>query len=316
MELTEGNKQFIMIVLLLVMFLVLAVELMYIRSKKRKSLNKFNETRSEEAFNVIHTTNRIITTMRSLGVDVAEAETFMREARQYQAQGNHDMAISRSEMAKDVLKTAKARFDREQASGDDAPSGIHDHVEPVTFKQPVEDPLLPTPPSAAVKKPDNYLQSKFLLGTVRGLLKKEENQDIPGAREMFENAKAEFGNENYTKALSLALKAEKMLKVRNLGHIAETPIPHSGDDIDGEAEEEVIEEEEFEHRHQRKHTVVEGIIETGDVDCDSCGAEVHIDDAFCRKCGDKLEFIIVCPGCEAEVESDDMFCRKCGERLG
>ena len=311
MELSDSNKQLIIIVLMLVMFLVLVVELMYIRAKKRKSLGKLNESKSEEAFNVIHTTNRIISTMRARGVDVSEAEDFMREARQYQAQGSHEMAISRSERAKDVLKAAKARFDREQEDAGDA-SSHSSSVESVTFKESTHDPLLPIPPGEAVRKPDNYMQAKFLLGTVRDLLKKDENQDIPESQEMFGNAEQEFNSENYTRALSLALKAEKMLKVGNLDHIAETPMPHCEDDM----EEEIIEEEEYEHRHHQKHTVIEGIIETEDVECDSCGAEAHMDDAFCRKCGNELDFIVVCPGCEVEVDSDDVFCRKCGERLG
>ncbi len=311
MDLTASNKQLIIIVLLVLMFLVLAVELMYLKSKKRKSLNKLNETKSEEAFNNIHTTNQIISTMRAKGVEVDEAEVYMKEARQYQARGDHETAISRSNKAKEVLKAAKMRFDREQE--DTEPVSSDDpYIEPVTFRESTDDPLLPSQPStSAVKRPENYMQAKFLLGTVRDLLKKDENQDLPKAKKMFKSAEKEFDNENYTKALSLALKAEKMLKIGNLDHIAETP-QASEEEVE---EEEIIDEEEYEHRHHQKHTVIEGIIET-EASCDSCGADAHMDDAFCRKCGNELDFVVVCPGCETEVEGVDAFCRKCGEKLG
>jgi predicted amidophosphoribosyltransferase len=43
---------------------------------------------------------------------------------------------------------------------------------------------------------------------------------------------------------------------------------------------------------------------------------VNVNDAFCRGCGQKLEFLTNCPGCEADIEAHDKFCRKCGHDLG
>lgn len=57
--------------------------------------------------------------------------------------------------------------------------------------------------------------------------------------------------------------------------------------------------------------------------CDSCGAELPIDSAFCNKCGAKqsdLETEVVsagkiCPKCGATLEKGDLFCVSCGYKL-
>ena len=57
--------------------------------------------------------------------------------------------------------------------------------------------------------------------------------------------------------------------------------------------------------------------------CESCGAELPINSAFCNKCGKKqgeLETEVVaagkiCPKCGASLEDGDMFCVSCGYKL-
>lgn len=48
--------------------------------------------------------------------------------------------------------------------------------------------------------------------------------------------------------------------------------------------------------------------------CPRCGAALGPQDAFCGKCGVKIEY--ACPRCGAAVEADDVFCGKCGTRVG
>ncbi|MFA5895712.1 MAG: zinc ribbon domain-containing protein [Thermoplasmata archaeon] len=47
--------------------------------------------------------------------------------------------------------------------------------------------------------------------------------------------------------------------------------------------------------------------------CPECGARLGPQDAFCGKCGAKIEY--ACPQCGAVLEPDDTFCGKCGARL-
>ena len=57
--------------------------------------------------------------------------------------------------------------------------------------------------------------------------------------------------------------------------------------------------------------------------CESCGAELPINSAFCNKCGAKqgdLETEVVtagkiCPKCGATLEDGDIFCVSCGYKL-
>ncbi len=57
--------------------------------------------------------------------------------------------------------------------------------------------------------------------------------------------------------------------------------------------------------------------------CESCGAELPINSAFCNKCGAKqgeLETEVVtagriCPKCGATLEEGDVFCISCGYKL-
>ncbi len=302
----SDTKNIIILVLVVTMFIVLVVELMYIRSKKKKKISKFEETRADEAFNKIHTTDRIISTMRSQGVDVQGAEQLLKEARQYESRRDFVSAIESAERSKIILKNAKRDHDLQRSSDQDEsnPSVIDNSSKKFLN----DDPLLPMPKDIrSGERPANFMQAKFLLATVKDLLNEDENQGIEEANLMFKEASEEFEKENYTKALSLALKTEKMLKVGSFEHIAETPMPHT--DEDGE--------ETGDEAHQSEPTVIEEIIENGaeDAACDSCGADAHVEDSFCRKCGNELEFIIICPSCDAEVENDDVFCRKCGQKL-
>ncbi|MCK4757100.1 MAG: zinc ribbon domain-containing protein [Thermoplasmata archaeon] len=308
MALTESDKNLIIIILLITMVIVLAVEIMFIQSKKKKKLARLKETKSEEAFNKIHTTARIISLMRNQGVDVSEAERIIDTARRLQSQRNYDMAIDKAEAAKTALMRAKSDQDALRPSYlDSSSSSATPAYKPTARlikpdydeKDYDDEEAIYSRPVTPDSRPENYLQAKFLLQTVEDLLSKKENKGIKGARKIFETASEEYESQNYTKALSLALKVDRMLKSSSVAliNIGEEPVI---EDEDGEGEEV--------HHHPDDVVIHE-------IACDSCGNDVELDDAFCRKCGEELDFMVVCPGCESEVEDDDQFCRKCGEKL-
>ncbi len=47
--------------------------------------------------------------------------------------------------------------------------------------------------------------------------------------------------------------------------------------------------------------------------CPTCGAPLGPHDAFCGKCGTRIEY--ACPQCGAVLEPEDAFCGKCGARV-
>ncbi len=47
--------------------------------------------------------------------------------------------------------------------------------------------------------------------------------------------------------------------------------------------------------------------------CPQCGAPLGSGDAFCGRCGTRIEY--ACPKCGSAVEAEDGFCGKCGARV-
>ena len=49
--------------------------------------------------------------------------------------------------------------------------------------------------------------------------------------------------------------------------------------------------------------------------CPNCGAEYQDQDAYCSKCGTKLDATNVCQKCGYPVSTDEVFCRHCGHQI-
>ncbi|KYK30376.1 MAG: hypothetical protein AYK23_01230 [Candidatus Proteinoplasmatales archaeon SG8-5] len=247
------------------------------RRKKEMRLRRTpkGESLSDKAHNLIMTTENISTSLANQGIPTVEANTLLTEAKRYEVMGDHQTAIDKAEAAKLALIRAK----RERDVGQPGPAvqraqgGLK--MEEETYDEELVD---------ISKLPKNYMQAKFMLSSAKDII--EKNGVKSGeAYDYYKQAKERFDAEDYSKALSLAIKAERLLDSETVGLI-------------GEEETDEIEEE-----------VVEVQV------CPECDAEVSADDAFCRSCGQKLEFITACPGCEADIDSDDKFCRKCGHKL-
>jgi len=129
--------------------------------------------------------------------------------------------------------------------------------------------------------PTNYIQSKFMLNTTKDLIEKKGIKNGE-AHDFYISAAKAYEQKDYTKALSLAITAERLLDSGTLTLIGEEKLPSGS--------EEVI------------------------LVCPGCEAEVTEADAFCGKCGQNLT-ATGCPGCGAELNSSDRFCRKCGYKL-
>ncbi len=289
----------IQIMMLIMMIIVVSIEIGYIlwRRKKRESEMRFKkkqkgETLSEKAHNLIITTESISSTLAAQGVATFNADSLLKEAKDYRARGDYSAAIERAETAKLALLRAK-REHTVPGTVQPVPDPSETEMSPVMAPE-TEDIEMAHAPGESVDKsklPDNYMQAKFMISTIKDQLDEKGMEDGEGgsskkeAVSFFKKAKKYFKNEEYSKALSYAIKAERLLDTETLGLIGEEEIVHRDD------------------------------VEVEEMTCPSCEDEVTLEDAFCRKCGEKLEFQTLCPNCEAEINSDDQFCRKCGQHL-
>ncbi len=298
----ETTKWIIIIALLIIMTIMVVIQLAAYMRKKKMRKDKHIESISEEAHNKILTAERISVVLRRKGIDVSQPDSLLREARRFESAREYYPAMDKCEEAREILMRLRRDSEmqtyrpepeiKEEVDLMSAPVNEPDYEEPEPLMSPAQQQ------DAMDKLPAYYMQSKFMLSTVGDLIEGKKGPEAAKAQKLHDEAQDNFNNENYSKALSLAIKAEQLLdKDGGVGLIAETP--HDEEVV----EADVVDEEAGE------------VTESDELDCHSCGAGVTTDDAFCRKCGEKMEFQFVCPKCEEEVGSDDLFCRKCGEKL-
>lgn len=283
------DKYLIMVMLMIIMIVVIAAELIYFLRKRREKM-KFKkapkgEMLSEKAHNLILTTESISSTLADQGINTRNADGLIREAKSFERRGDYTSAVERAEAAKLALLRAK----REHAP---IPETRRRAAQPISGVEMDNDEYEETEHTEEKdvdlsKLPKNYLQAKFILNSAKDLLEKEKVTSGE-AYDYYQEAKKRFDAEDYSKALSLAIKAERIL---------------DSDTVD------LIGEEELEDVESPEEEVIEVIV------CPECDKEVSTDDAFCRNCGQKLEFETNCPGCDAEIEHTDKFCRKCGHKI-
>jgi ribosomal protein L40E len=279
------------IALLIAMVVVLAIELGYLLWRRRRRdmemrlrrAPKQTEPLSDKAHNTILTTQSISSTLSGQGVNTHEADLLLDEAKRYEDMGDYNTAVERAETAK--LALLRAKRERE-TKGERAPAPKLEY-DLMAMETPESDgeEAVEEDKLDLSKLPKNYMQAKFMLSTTKDQM---QRNDIRGgdAYELYKKSEEYFNKEDYSRALSFAIKAERLLDSKTVDLIGEEVETETGED----KEVEVME-------------------------CPSCNAEVNIEDTFCRKCGEKLEFLTLCPHCEAEVDPGDTFCRKCGEKL-
>ncbi len=285
------DKYQIMLMLLIIMAVVIAAELVYFirRRKEKMKLKKSpkGEMLSEKAHNLILTNESISSTLANQGINTRNADDLLKEAKSFERRGDYSSAIERAEAAKLALLRAK----REHAPASESTMPVAQPISDVETmnQEPTETDFTEEIDVDLSKLPKNYLQAKFMLNSAKDFIEKD-GITSGEAYEYYEKAKERFDAEDYSKALSFSIKAERILDSETVGLIGEE-----------EPEEAAPEEGEEE--------VIEVLV------CPECDAEVSAEDAFCRSCGQKLEFDTTCPECETEIEQDDKFCRKCGQKI-
>jgi hypothetical protein len=173
--------------------------------------------------------------------------------------------------------------------------------------EPVEQTPEEIPAASAPKLPDNYMQSKFMIATAGDAIESASGagRDVRNAGDALAQARAAFDKAEYGKALSLALRARKLAE----------GLPVTGPSDDGMAPVTDIGALSGAASESRAQNVSRTVAADATLNCPDCEAHVEEDDAFCRKCGGKLEFALACPGCGKELDEGDAFCRKCGTKV-
>jgi membrane protease subunit (stomatin/prohibitin family) len=159
------------------------------------------------------------------------------------------------------------------------------------------------------------MQSKFMISAAEGSIRSatSKGRDVSAADRALMQARAAFEAKEFGKALSHALKAKKMAEGLPAG--AQQDGGAGVTDVGAPMTEGVERWKEENPPAKGASRVSSEKGPTESLACPDCSAAVSTDDAFCRKCGGKLEFQLACPGCGADIENLDAFCRRCGAKL-
>jgi ribosomal protein L40E/uncharacterized protein HemX len=229
----------------------------------------------DEAHNAVVTTRAIASTLERQGIRSAEVNGWLREAETASQRGNYRVAKDLAGKAKDRLLSLKAD---QSSKGEIAKLEQLSTVgggEEITTKELLQKEI-----------PPNLPQSKFSIELAGTALERAQAQgrDVTQATELLEAAKVRFEAKDYGGALTMARLSNRASEGKKVEMPSSAP----------------------------PATPVSTNL-TARI-CPSCGASLGSDDAFCRKCGARLE-PPACVACGASLLEDDEFCAKCGARV-
>jgi ribosomal protein L40E len=269
-------------VLGIIMGIVIFLELRYFRSKRKSRLDV--KILQDDAYNSIQTTKAVAEALKTRGRVSKEANLLIIEAEAAFQRGNHLYALESINKAKDLLKNVKQDADPVAAI-----------VSKVVTKGGEEKCEVPF--QEARKMPKNYLESKFMICSVRNILAQSGSKEKNAvAEENLRQADERFQKEDYTEALKLALRAKRALD--------------GGADSIGPMESKPIAADAQVERLPPQPKSLRGPSKS----CVRCGASLTEGDVYCRKCGLKVDRSPKCSRCGEKLAEDDIFCRKCGNQ--
>ncbi len=274
-----GELDAVRIAVILAMVIVLAgvafFEIRMMRSRRRKREERGDLP--DRAHNALLSVKAIAEALGRRGVRSIEADDLILEAERAFGSRNYRVASELADRAKAILRKEKVVY---QAKGDltkletAKPSGA---TEPTTKEKITKD------------LPQNFMQAKFSMNLARGEVEtvRGRGQNVKEADRLLGEAQATMDAADYTAALAQISRVRRSLEGKAE---AKPPTPPAS-------------------------TVppIPATVGKGGR-CPSCGADVPIEDAFCRKCGAQVPRARACPSCGAEVAAVDAFCRKCGAK--
>ena len=264
-------------VVLAVVVIVIAVAFFEMRFLRKQMKNRRvraarrDSDLQDEAHNAVVTTKAISATLERQGVRSPEVGAWIREAELAYERRNYRVTMEITSKAKTRLLALKSA---QTSKGDLAKLETLSTVgdDVVTTKELLTKEIAP-----------NLLQSKFSIELAETAIGQAQGagRDVSQATELLEAARGKFGAKDYDTALSVARLSKRAAE----GHKVEVPVvaPPAAPKSSAPSTS----------------------------NCPSCGASIHSDDTFCRKCGTRLG-PSACTSCGTSLLSDDAFCRKCG----
>ena len=296
------NAPILSVIILTASGAIVAVVYIMLAFFKKSKLKKLEEEMNpkEYAYNQVQILRSIINLMKNKNYDTKAVESMVEKAQSAYNRESYAEAIEIVNNAKRVLERAR----RENKEDNKLSPQIAQEMRIIKKieSESSADHELPTPLKELEKEvPDNFLQSKFEIKVVEEKIMGKENGEIKSAAMLYlTRAKSAFEGKDYTEALRLAIKSNKILETGELP-VVELEQKRPDFNIKNHQVSEIVEEEKEEINDE--------------VHCPKCGALVRTDDKFCWNCGAKLIFIYQCPNCGADVSSEDRFCRNCGYKL-
>ncbi|GEM_PF-2156601 len=292
----------VLLVMAVIMMVVSYIMLAFMKKSKLKKLSEESDPKTE-AYNQLQMLKAMVRVMKERNKDTTPVENMIKKAEKAYSMENYAECIEIVNNAKRVL----TRIREEQVVDD----GISPRVaEEMRIIKKIEesapkDAELPTPLRELEKDlPENFLQSKFEIRVVEGKIVSYEDGEIKEAAMIYlQRAKDAFNNKDYTEALRLAVKSNRILETGIIPEEKPRQIANPEMPVSPPPKREVVPivEEDKDNEEELR--------------CPNCGAVVRPEDKFCWNCGSKLVFTYTCPSCGAEVSSEDKFCRQCGYKL-
>ena len=295
------EKLIVVIVLAVVMIFVVFFEMRIIRGKN-KEVRKI-AVKKDEAFNAILTTRSVINAMQRQGAETSEAQRLVERAKEALQRNDSETAVDICRKAREELvkpsgsRSAIASQGSAQSREGDA---LEEFAESILAADKATKAEVYAGSKLTPGKDGDYLCAKFEINAAKADVHKalERGVDTSPGQDLLTSAESAFVAGSYTKALSLAIRARKSVNER----AGEEAIPLKRPERDEEVEPEAA-------------VTAEEVSLNPQGNCTSCGAELDADDAFCHKCGTKVERERRCSSCGTIAKSTDAFCRKCGSRV-
>jgi len=310
LALTENEKYMLISILAVLMVVVLYFEFRVMKGKS-KEVRRASQRR-DEAYNQVLTVRSVMNALQRQGADVSSPQSLLRNAKDAMSDGDFERAIDLCERAKDELTkvrrpSASPGPTRTLRGEEDAKRRLEDVAEDIVTKSRASPPASADSYSGTklpAESGPNYLSAKFELNTAKSELAAASGRgrDVSVPKSLVAQSQDEFDSGNYSRALSLALRARKGLSDEA-----------SMETIPLRARDEGVEEIPEEDAEEESPELDRGPL--GAPECRVCGAMLEQDDVFCPKCGTKVPRERKCPSCGAKARGEDAFCRKCGTRI-